>query len=262
MMKDAKHEDVRPSKLVSRLLVAASFARHCFRFAATDALSAAFGWATVINGAALVYLAGRAGIAINSSQGWPSILLYAAGCFLVGLVIAFFINLVLVAPGKTHRLMWPLVLHISGDDRSPDYVFHEIARGFNSTVKVTNRSHEYLLDCAAHILGVTLPAGEKHDRFVEKFDLPPQSTKNVYVAYWFARDVEPSDDKEINLCGPVGAGFGGNRLSVPADGAELTVRIQAPGKETKCIRCRVWVDRGSRKLMTSHLPLGNARVPG
>lgn len=261
-MKDAKNKDARTSMLASWTATAGCFARHCLHFATADALSAAFGWATVINGAALVYLAGRAGIAINSGQGWSSILLYAAACFFVGLVIAFFINLVLVTPVKAHRLMWPLVLHISNDDRSPDYVFHETARGFNSTVKVTNRSHEYLLDCAAHILGVTLPTGERHDRFVEKFDLPPRSTKNVYVAYWFARDGQWSDDKEINLCGPVAAGIGGNLLSVSADGAELTVRIQAPGKETKCIRCRVWVDKTSRKLMTSHLPLGNARAPG
>ena len=261
-MKEAKHEDARAFTPESRLAIADRFARNCLRFATADALSAAFGWATVINGAALVYLAGRAGIAINSSQGWPSILLYAAACFAVGLVIAFFINLVLVAPLKAHRLMWPLVLRISNDDRSPDYVFHETARGYNSTVKVTNRSHEHLLDCAAHILNVTWHDGKKYDRFVEKFDLPPRATKNVYVAYWFARDGQWPDDKEINLCGPVAAGIGGNLLSVPADGAEFTVRIQAPGKETKCIRCRVWVDKTSRKLMTSHLPLGNARAPG
>lgn len=254
-MKDVTQEATQRSKAISRAITVIRFLRHSLYFAWTDALSAAFGWATVINAAALVYLAGRLGIAINSGQSWASILLYASACFAIGLVIAFAINFVLVAPVKAYRLMSPLVVSVSGEARSPDFVFHETARGYNSTVVVRNRSHVHLLDCTAHILDVTWHDGKKYDRFVEKFDLPPKSTKNVYVAYWFARDGEWSDDKEINLAGPVGAGFGGNRLSVPSEGTELMVKIDAPCVETKFMRCRVWVDTSLRRLMTAHLPL-------
>ena len=253
-MKDLAPEVIPKSKILGWGITVIRFLRHCFYFAWIDALSAAFGWATVINAAALVYLAGRLGIAVNSSQSWPGILLYASACFVVGLIIAFAINFLFVAPVKAYRLMRPLVVHISGEARSPDFVFHETARGYNSTVVVRNRSHVHLLDCTAHIIGVIWHDGKKYDRFVEKFDLPPTSTKNIYVAYWFARDGEWSDDKEINLSGPVAAVFGGNRLSVPSDGAELMVRIEVRGVETKFVRCRVWVDKATRKLMTMHLP--------
>ena len=252
-MKDVTQAVIRKPKILRWGVAVIHFLRHCFYFAWIDALSAAFGWATVINAAALVYLAGRLGIAINSGQNWPSILLYASACFVVGLVIAFAINFLFVAPVKAYRLMRPLVVHISGEARSPDFVFHESARGYNSTVVVRNRSHVHLLDCTAHIIGVIWHDGKKYDRFVEKFDLPPTSTKNIYVAYWFARDGEWSDDKEINLSGPVGAGFGGNRLTVPSEGTELTVKIEARGVETKFVRCRVWVDKNRRTLVTAHL---------
>jgi hypothetical protein len=227
------------------------FLRHSLYFAVLDSLSAAFGWATVINGAALIYVGNRLGVDITSGQSWPSTLFYAAACFIVGLAIAFTINLFFISPGKAYRLMRPLVLNVSGEMRSPDFVFNNIARGYNSTVVIKNRSHVHILDCTAHIEDLTWEDGRKFNRFVEKFDLPPKSTKYIHVAYWFSRDGQDSDDKMINLSGPVGSGFGGNRFAIPIDETHLKIKIEAPSIEIKHIKCRVWVDRSLRKLMTA-----------
>lgn len=253
-MKDIGQEAAFRPNAGAWLAIIGRFLRHCLYFAWVDALSAAFGWATVINAAALVYLAGRLGMAINSGQNWPGILLYASACFAIGLVIAFAINFVLVDPVKAYRLTRPLVVRINGEARSPDFVFHETARGYNSTVVVKNRSHVHLLDCTAHIIDLVGQDGIRFDRFVEKFDLPPLSTKNIYIAYWFSRDGQYSDDRDINLSGPTNAGFGANRYAVSVEGTQLRVMIQAPNVETKYIGCRVWIDRNLRELVTEHIP--------
>jgi transcription antitermination factor NusG len=156
----------------------------------------------------------------------------------VGLMIAFAINFLVVAPVKAWRFMRPLVVNITGDDRSPDYTFNETIRGYNSTVIVRNRSHVHLVDCTAHVVGQISPLGFKEDRFIEKFTLPPQSRKAIYVTRWFSRESPHTDDKVIFLNGPIG-GLNGNINDVASEGAELRIKIHAPGVETIFIRCRV-----------------------
>jgi hypothetical protein len=82
-------------------------------------------------------------------------------------------------------------------------------------------------------------------RFIEKFDLPPKSEKNVFVAYWFSREPPYTDDKDINLFGPTSAGFGGNRCVIPALEEILQIKIQAQNIDSQDVRCRVWIDETS-----------------
>jgi uncharacterized membrane protein YraQ (UPF0718 family) len=88
-------------------------------FAAQDALRAAFGWATVVNVAAFTYLSSKLGLSITAGQGWPQTLCYAIACFLISVVIAFIVNLVLVAPLEVFHDLQPLTLKVSDAVESP-----------------------------------------------------------------------------------------------------------------------------------------------
>jgi hypothetical protein len=252
MMSEKKLNSQPKSTFFRRLSTINSFLGHCLNFAARDAISAAFGWATLVNAAAVVYLGHQWGLSVNPSQGWVNTFEYAVLCFLIGMLIAFFINLFLVSPVKAYRFMRPLVLAISGTARSPDFVFNETTRGYSSTVVVKNRSHSYLLDCTVHVVNLTRQDGSKFARFVEKFDLPPKSTKHIYFAHWFARETPNADDTGIRLNGSIG-GWGGNIFELSSEGEELLIKVELANVEAKYIRCRVWVDRKLRELRTIHL---------
>jgi hypothetical protein len=153
---------------------------------------------------------------------------------------------------KAYWAVRPLALTITDDVRSPDFSFNENVRGYNVAVIVSNCSVMHLKDCVAYVMDVPDYDGAPRPRFVEKFDLPPKSKKNVFVAYWFSREPPNPDDKDIGITGPVGAGFGGNVCRVPAE-TTISIKIQAQEIDSKDVRCRVWIDQASRRLRGARL---------
>ena len=135
----------------------------------------------------------------------------------------------------------PLDVQVVDNLRSPDFVFNDKVRGYSVAAIVHNRSVEHLKDCVAYITNAPLADGSIGVRFVEKFDLPPKSKRNVFIAYWFSRQPPSVDDADIGLTGPVAACFGGNVSRVPR-GAELHIKIHVPEAEGRTLRCRVWID--------------------
>ncbi len=215
--------------------------------AARDALSAAFGWATIVNVAALAYVGQKLGFSVSAGQGWSQALFYAAICFCVGVSIAFAVNLAFVSHIRAYRELRPLALGVRDDLRSPNFVFNNTVRGYNASVTVTNRSSRHLLDCVVHVLNAPQADGAIGPRFVEKFDLPPKSTRTIFIAYWFSRQPPNCDDTAVNLSGPVSAGFGGNR-SLVSSGTVLQVQVTAPDVPTKHIGCSVRIDDQRRLI--------------
>jgi hypothetical protein len=221
-----------------------------FEFAARDAIRAAFGWATVVNVAALTYLSSKLGLSIAAGQGWTQTLSYAVVCFLIGVAIAFVVNLVFVAPLKVFRDLQPLTLKVSDAVESPTLLQSREIRGHEIFIRVRNRSERHILDCVLHILNAPQADHSIGPRFVEKFDLPPKATRLIAVAYWFSRPLPNGDDLHINLSGPTGAGFGGNRSSVPSH-STLKIQVRAPDAPTKYMYCDVSIDQRTRTL-TAH----------
>ncbi|GGY34829.1 hypothetical protein GCM10008098_30060 [Rhodanobacter panaciterrae] len=242
------------NRIWARIDFLGAFGGLWFGIAARDALSAAFGWATIVNVAALAYVGQKLGFSVSAGQGWSQVLFYAAICFSVGVAIAFAVNLAFVSHFKAYRELRPLALGIRNNLRSPDFVCNNTARGYNASVTVTNRSSRHLLDCVVHILNAPQVDGSIRPRFVEKFDLPPKSTRTIFIAYWFSRQLPNSDDPAVNLSGPVGAGFGGNRSAV-SSGSVLQVRVAAPDVPTKHIGCTVCIDNQQRLLRTTAMKL-------
>lgn len=172
----------------------------------------------------------------------------------MGVAIAFAVNFAFVAHVKAYRELRPLALAIRDDLRSPDFVFNNKTRGYNVSVTVTNRSSKHLLDCVLHILNVTQADDSIGPRFVQKFDLPPKSTRTIFIAYWFYRSLPDRDDQTVNLSGPTGAAYGGNRSLVPS-GSALQVRVSAPDAPTKYIGCTVCIDNKQRSLIAAKMKL-------
>jgi hypothetical protein len=214
---------------------------HWCRFAIRDSAAQAFGWPTVASAVMVAYLLKRAGV-VSSPNTVENNLAIAAGSWLIAL--AFY---VFTAAFKAYRLVRPLALTITDDIRSPDFSFNEKARGYNVAVVVSNRSVMHLKDCVAYVMDVPDHDGAPRPRFVEKFDLPPKSKKNVFVAYWFSRVPPNPDDKDIGITGTVSASFGGNICRVPAE-TIISIKIQAQETDSKNVRCRVWIDQTSRRL--------------
>jgi hypothetical protein len=242
------------NKVLERIDFLGAFGGLWFGIAAKDALSAAFGWATIVNVAALVYVGQKLGFSVSAGQGWNQVLFYAAICFSVGVAIAFVVNLAFVSHVKAYRELRPLALGIRDDLRSPDFVFNNAVRGYNASVTVTNRSSRHLLDCVVHILNAPQADGAIGQRFVEKFDLPPKSTRTISIAYWFSRQPPNGDDPTVNLSGPVAAAFGGNRSAV-SSGSVLQVRVVALDVLTKHIGCTVCIDNKQRLLKATAIKL-------
>jgi hypothetical protein len=224
------------------------FLRHWLSFAVKDATSAAFGWAAVPSGAVLAVAASQLGFKPVQGQAWSDILLYALAGAGAGWVVAFVLNLLVFSPLKALYLIRPFVVEISDQIRAPDFIFNDKMRGYNATLLVKNRSTSHLMDCAVHIDEVTDDRGLSFSRFVEKFDLPPKTTKHVLFAYWFSREPPHTDDDGIGLNGPVGAGFGGNVVRLPMGQHTLHIRVQVPDYRIKRVSCQVWVDPVARRL--------------
>jgi len=242
------------NKVWERIDFLGAFCGQWFGIAARDALSAAFGWATIVNVAALAYVGQKLGFSVSAGQGWNHVLFYAAICFSVGVAIAFAVNLAFVSHVKAYRELRPLALDIRGDLRAQDFVFNNGVHGYNASVTVTNRSSRHLLDCVVHILNAPQADGTIGPRFVEKFDLPPKSIRTISIAYWFSRQLPNSDDPAVNLSGPVSAAFGGNRSAV-SSGYVLQVQVAAPDALTKHIGCTVCIDNKERSLKATAMKL-------
>jgi hypothetical protein len=219
---------------------------HWCRFAIRDSAAHAFGWPTVASAVMVAYLLKRTGV-VSSPNTIENNLAIAAGSWLIAL--AFY---VFTAAFKAYRFVRPLALTVTDDIRSPDFSFNEKVRGYNVAVVVRNRSIAHLKDCVAYVMDVPDYDGATRPRFVEKFDLPPKSKKNVFVAYWFSREPPNPDDGDIGITGPVSATFGGNVCRVPAE-TIISIKIQAQEIDSKDVRCRVWIDQTSRRLRGTRL---------
>ena len=229
------------------------FIKTWLRIAMIESINAAFGWATLLNGAALIYINSHLKIIPESNNTWQSNICYSILCFTLGLIISFLFNLIFTSPIKTYLHINPLALSASSHTRPPDFIFNESIKGYSSTIIIKNRSKQHLIDCTAHIEDLTFPNGEKCSRFVEKFDLPPHTTKYLCIAYWFARNHPNIDDKEINLSGPPGNGLGGNQFKIPLNGMTLTVKIEALGIVKKYITCQIFLNKTARILITKQI---------
>ncbi|HEM7873899.1 TPA: hypothetical protein U2L31_000212 [Burkholderia contaminans] len=224
------------------------FMRQWFWYTTRDAFAQTFGWLALFGGSVSGFVLAKFGIRTTSDQLTTNII-GAAGGFLLGLgvyaVVGFF---------KTQRYMQPLALSITDEVRSPDFTFNDQVRGYSVAAVVQNRSDVHLKDCTAHVMDAPLFDGSTGPRFVEKFDLPPKSTKTVYVAYWFSREGPNPDDLDIGLMGPVAACFGGNVCRVPGTGTKLHIRVRPQDADGKDVHCRVWIDTRARRLRAEQLP--------
>ncbi len=212
----------------------------CLTF--SDAVPQIFGWPTLLSAAALSYLLQLAGFGAIQDQTSNNFAL-AVVSYAIALMVNFFI-----AAFKAYRLVKPLVVTVSDDIPSPALSFNDKMRGYAVTVVVFNRSVAQLNDCAAYVMNAPLYNGEIGPFFVEKFDMPPKSMRYVQIAYWFSREAPNVDDGNIRLAGPVSSGYAEATCALPVSGADLHIRIQAQGTDSKDVQCRVWVDKESRQL--------------
>jgi hypothetical protein len=223
------------------------FLGHWCRFAFRNALAQTFSWPTMISAVVLGYSLPK----ILGIRAFPNQVETNLAVAAVSLVIALGVNMV-IAPFKAYRAVRPFVVSVTDDVRSPDFVFNENVRGYNATVVVHNRSSLFIKDCVAHVLNAPSRDGSVQPRFVEQFDLPPKSKKNVFIAYWFSRESNGGDDRDIGISGPMSPTFGGNicRVSAPAI---LNVKVHAPDVDSKDVACRVWIDAATRRLKAEEL---------
>jgi len=222
------------------------FFRHWFLIAPRDAISHVFGWPTLCAALALTYVSSRLGLRPIQSGILNNLAIAGMSLSLALAVSAF------VALFKAYRMVTALTLTVTDKIRSPDFTCNEKVCGYSVAVVVHNRSTALLRDCVAHVLDMPSVGGSLAPHFVEKFDMPPRSTKNIYVAYWFSRDAPSSDDKKISLSGPRSAGFD-TTCRVP-DRTVLRIRVQAEDQDSQEVRCRVWIDAPARSLKACHLP--------
>ncbi|CAJ3224725.1 hypothetical protein [Burkholderia pseudomallei] len=212
-----------------------------------DAFAQTFGWLTLFGGAIGGFFLAMFGIRATNDQLTTNIV-GAVGGFVIGLGVY-----AIVAIFKTRRYMQPLVVTVTDDKRSPDFTFNDQVRGYSVAAIVQNRSDVHLKDCNAYVMNAPQYDGSTGQRFVVEFDLPPKSKKNVFVAYWFSRELPNTDDKDIGLTGPVAACFGGNVCRVPGTGTNLHIRIDPQDAESKDVYCRVWIDTTARRLRAEQL---------
>lgn len=213
-----------------------------------DALKAAFGWATIVNGAALAVLAQYLGFSLNAGNNWLYMICIAGVGYLTGVLIAFLINLLFVSHRKACFELKPLTLEVEEDYETKNLSRSDAAKGHEVAIRIFNRSARHILDTTVHVMNAPQADGLLGPRYVQKIDLPPMSFRVVPVAYWFSRELPNADDPSVNLHGPTAAGFGGNRASVPSD-TILDIRVCAPDVPATYIRCRVEVDSKERLLL-------------
>jgi len=211
------------------------FFRNWLRLAAVDATAQAFGWPTLFSTATLGFVSSTFGLRVITNP-----FVSAVAIALICWVLAFFFYM-FRALSRARRIADPFEVQVVDSLRSPDFVFNDKVRGHSVAAIVHNRSVEHLKDCVAYITNAPMADGSIGVRFVEKFDLPPKSKRNVFIAYWFSRQPPSVDDVDIGLSGPVAACFGGNMCRVPS-GSELQIKVHVLDAEDKNLRCRVWVD--------------------
>lgn len=233
-----------------------SFLLQGCRFAIRDAAAQTFGWPTILSAALLGYVLTRLGI--KAFQNPVESNVAVAG---ISLSLALFVN-IFIASFKAYRVVKPFTVTVTDEVRSPDFAFNEKVRGFSAAVVVRNRSVAFLKDCVAYVMNVPSADGLCHPRFVEKFDLPPMSNKTIFIAYWFTREHPNLDDNDIGIPGPTSASFGGNVCRIPGPEALLDVKIKTEDIDDQEIRCRVWIDKESRRLRAAQHPSNSRQKMG
>ncbi|WP_321941655.1 hypothetical protein [Paraburkholderia tropica] len=223
------------------------FIRRWLFYTTRDAFTQTFGWLSLIGSSAGGFFLGKFGLSVPA-DALVANFVGAIGGFIVGFgiyaVVGFF---------KTRQYMQPLTLSIADDIRSPDFTCDDQVCGYSVATIVRNRSDVHWKDCTAHVMNAPLHDGTSGPRFVEKFDLPPKTSKTIYIAYWFSREPPNSDDQDIGLTGPAAACWGGNVRRVPGNGTHLHIRIRSQDTASKDVHCRVWIDKTARKLRAGPL---------
>jgi len=225
---------------------AKQFCSYWIKFAFSGANSAVFGWATIPTAAIFVAMH-LTRDQPNSSSQWTATLVYTLYGAGLGWLIGFLVNLFFLAPLKAFKSMNPFAVSIRDDILFGEFGHYKDTTGYNVIVTIKNASPVYLLDCHVHIIDIPGTQISSYPRYVTRFDLPPGETKYVTIAYWFTREAPNTDDKEIGICGPVSASFGGNIMKAPPD-TTLTVRVRLPDSRSKEIRSHVWIDPHERRL--------------
>jgi hypothetical protein len=169
----------------------------------------------------------------------------------IGFGVAFLIHAAVAIRKARHRVD-PFVLRVTDDQRAPGHVCNEKVCGYSIAVIVHNRSSEKLNDCIVYVVNAPSYDGSPHPRFVEKFDLGPRESKTSYVAYWFSRETQILDDKNIWISGPHGA-FAETISRFPGPEAELDIKIESPDANSMHVRCRARIDEASRRLRAVHV---------
>lgn len=229
------------------------FLREWCRFAVRDATGQTFGWPTVVSAVLLGYILKRMGIGAIPNQ-IENGLAVAVVSWLVALLVA-----ILLTGIKAYRMVKPLKVTITDELRSPNFTFNEDIKGYNVTAVVKNRSSAHLKDCVAYVINAPQADGSIQPRYVEQFDLPPESKKYVHFGYWFSRKPPNSDDPDINLSGPTGAAFGGNRCKVPSP-SRLHFRVLAQDIDCNDVHCDLWIDRDARRLRAAQIQESDSDV--
>jgi hypothetical protein len=223
------------------------------RFAVRDATGQTFGWPTVVSAVLLGYILKRTGIGTIPDQ-IENGLAVAIVSWLVALVAA-----ILLTGIRAYRMVKPLGVTITDELRSPNFTFNEDVKGYSVTAIVKNRSSAHLKDCVAYVINAPHVDGSFQPRYVEQFDLPPESKKYVHFGYWFSRQPPYPDDPDINLSGPTSAGFGGNRCKVPSP-SRLHIRVVAQDVDSKDVYCDVWIDTNARRLQVAEVPVRDVAI--
>jgi hypothetical protein len=224
------------------------FLKNWMRLTFTDATSQTSGWPTFFGATVLGIISSKFGVNVSASP-IENVAANVLVCWLLAFIFCMFRAL-----HRARRIGDPIDVKVVDNLRSPDFVFNDKVRGYSVAAIVHNRSVEHLKDCVAYITNAPLADGTIGVRFVEKFDLPPKSKRNVFIAYWFSRQPPSVNDADIGLSGPVAACFGGNVCRVPK-GSEVHIKIHVPEAESKTLRCRVWIDDRSSSLRV--VPLAN-----
>jgi hypothetical protein len=114
-------------------------------------------------------------------------------------------------------------------------------------IRVKNRAY-VPRSCVVHVMSVDGFDNVNHafPRFIQEVTIGPGDTLDVPIMVWTFRDAPYQSDENIAFCGPVGFGWGGNYVSIPANTVHtMIVRVGVQDGISTEIRIRVRIDGNS-----------------
>jgi hypothetical protein len=213
------------------------FFNHWWRAFISGAAGSGFGWAAAVAAIVLGVAAWRFQITMEPSWALPIV---AAS---LAIVIAIVAHLFVVAPHRAIRMLSPFSSTISCGYLPSAYPKHPFEPQ-KVALRIKNRA--YLpRNWVVHVMSVA-DVHHSFPRLLQEVKIGPGDTVDVPIVVWTFRDAPYQSDPNIMFCGPIGWGWGGNIVSVPANAAyTMLIRLGVPNGVTTEKRLRVKIDGNS-----------------